>query len=61
MNMHRVYTLHSCIVYNLFWLMKTSVKQHVNPINRDLAIILIMGMVMAIGLVTAGILLVNQL
>jgi hypothetical protein len=41
--------------------MKTTAKHHINPINRDLAIIFIMGMIMAIGLVTAGILLVNQL
>ncbi len=41
--------------------MKTTAKQHINPINRDLVIIFVAGMVMAIGLVTAGILLASQL
>lgn len=41
--------------------MKTTAKHHMNPINRDLAILIFTGLLMAVTLVTAGILLVNQL
>lgn len=41
--------------------MKTTTKQHINPINRDLAIIFVAGLIMAIALVTTGILLASQL
>lgn len=41
--------------------MKTTTKHHVNPINRDLAILLVTGLFMAITLVTTIIVLVNQL
>lgn len=41
--------------------MKTTTKSHINPINRDLMIIFFTGLLMAIGLVTAGILLISQL
>ena len=41
--------------------MKTTTKSHLNPINRDLAILIFAGLLMAVTLVTAGILLVNQL
>ena len=34
---------------------------HVNPIGRDLVILFITGMLVAISLVTAGLALVNQL
>lgn len=41
--------------------MKTTAKNHMNPINRDLAILIFTGLLMAITLVTAGIFIVNQL
>ncbi len=42
--------------------MKTAGKIfHVNPIGRDLAILIFAGMLVAVVLVTAGLILVNQL
>ncbi len=41
--------------------MKTTAKPHINPINRDLAILIFIGLLMAITLVTATIWLINQL
>ena len=41
--------------------MKTTIKPHPNTISRDLAILIFTGLLMAVLLVTAGILLVNQL
>lgn len=38
---------------------KTS--RHLNPINRDLAIVFIIGFLIAVAVVTMGIVLVNQL
>jgi hypothetical protein len=40
--------------------MKTR-NQTINPISRDLTILITMGLAIAIGLVTAGVVLVNQL
>lgn len=42
--------------------MKTSPKTfHVNPIGRDLAILIFTGMLLAIGLITVGLVILNQL
>ena len=42
--------------------MKTSPKIfHVNPIGRDLAILIFTGMLLAIGLISVGLILLNQL
>jgi len=41
--------------------MKHAVKQHINPINRDLLILIFTGMFLAVTFVTAAILLVSQL
>jgi len=34
---------------------------HVNPIGRDLVILIFTGMLVAIGLITVGLVLINQL
>lgn len=41
--------------------MKTTTRTHINPINRDLAILIFTGLLVAVTLVTVGIILVNQL
>lgn len=41
--------------------MKTIKLFHVNPIGRDLIILIVTGMVIALSLVTAGLILINQL
>jgi len=42
--------------------MKTTIKIfHVNPIGRDIVILIFTGMLLAIGLVTIGLVLLNQL
>ncbi len=42
--------------------MKTASKIfHVNPIGRDLFILIFAGMLVAVSLVTAGLILINQL
>ncbi len=42
--------------------MKTASKIfHVNPIGRDLVILIFTGMLVAVTLVTAGLILINQL
>ena len=42
--------------------MKTTTKIfHVNPIGRDIVILIFTGMLLAIGLVTIGLVLLNQL
>lgn len=42
--------------------MKTTAKIfHVNPIGRDIVILIFTGMLLAIGLVTIGLVLINQL
>jgi hypothetical protein len=41
--------------------MKTIKLFQVNPIGRDLIILIVTGMVIALSLVTAGLILINQL
>ena len=41
--------------------MKTTTKSHINPINRDIAILVTIGFIIALGIVTAGIFVLSQL
>jgi hypothetical protein len=43
------------------WFMKTLSKPYINPIGRDLVVLAIASFVIAVTLVTAAIILVNQL
>jgi hypothetical protein len=41
--------------------MKTTTKSQINPIHRDLLILVTIALFLAIGVVTGGIILINQL
>jgi hypothetical protein len=43
------------------WRMRTTAKLYINPISRDLFIVIITSLLLAVSLVTGAVVLINQL